>query len=160
MRMFRKIIDQIDEIKIGISNFWKWRKIIWNDRNYDHNFFLKIMKTKLEIMLNNWEDEDVYVGQEKDKEKMKICIYLLNRLISENYDDNAFYFHNKKWGKLRYNESNFFPMLTRSKIRTKEDAEQERKEFQRLMFHEDYLINQDLDYLFKLLKRHLRKWWL
>lgn len=66
----------IRDIKVGISNFWKYRKIIWNDRWWDYDFTLKMIRFKLNDNIQNW-DKSHYVGFEFTKKRM---IVLLKRL--------------------------------------------------------------------------------
>lgn len=66
----------IRDIKDGISNFWKYRKIIWNDRWWDYGFTLKLIRFKLNDNIQNW-DKSHYVGCNFTKKRM---IVLLKRI--------------------------------------------------------------------------------
>ena len=70
------------DFKSGIKNFWKYRKIIWNDRWYDYFFIIELYKFKLKDNIDNW-DKSNYVGSNFTKKRM---IVLYNRLNS--YLDN------------------------------------------------------------------------
>jgi hypothetical protein len=72
-------------IKYGIKNLWIWRKVIWEDRWYDYSFFDKIVKFKLQTMVDNW-DKSHYVCPEADKEDMKKIIKLFDDI--EKYEDS------------------------------------------------------------------------
>lgn len=179
--MFRKIKDLWEWIEIyceryiqipyynvkwGIKNFWKWKGVIWKDRNYDYHYLLNVMRFKIQDMLNEYNRVNRYIGQEKDKQSLQTCLYLLNRLVDQNYGENVFYFHDRKWGEIKvdWEETDNSDMLTlvtdRDNIVTEEDKEKERKEFLRLIKHENYLERQDIEYLFKLMSKHVRKWWI
>jgi len=75
----------IRNLKTGLLNFWKWRKVIFNDRPWDFAFFLKLVEKKLELMIKEWKDNDVYVDQDSDMHSMMKCRDALQRLIKDDY---------------------------------------------------------------------------
>lgn len=66
-------------IGTGLTNLWKWKKIIYSDRWWDYSFFMTILKFKLETMYDNW-DNSHYVGSEYEKEELKTLIKLLEKI--------------------------------------------------------------------------------
>ncbi len=54
----------------SLSNFWKYRSLIWNDRWYDHSFLHHILRFKLNDMAENWSDAH-YVGCEYEEKTLK-----------------------------------------------------------------------------------------
>ena len=71
--MFRRIID-------GINNFWYYRKLIWNDRWWDHAFLTDMIEAKLQNMIDHW-DESNSIGYKFTKKRM---IVLQKRI--KNFD--------------------------------------------------------------------------
>ena len=72
-------------IKTGIKNLWKWRKVIWNDRDWDYGFLFKIMHAKLSFMQKEFETTNICVGQDKDAAQIKQTVELLYKLIADEY---------------------------------------------------------------------------
>jgi len=65
------IISNIKSFFVGIENLRKWRKIIWNDRWWDHAFMMEILEFKLKDMESNWGTNTHYVGDLDEKETLK-----------------------------------------------------------------------------------------
>ena len=153
-----KIID-------GLKNYWKWRKIIYNDSWWDSHFLFDIMRFKIEQMETGFRNHGWGVMSEKDADKMKICKLLLDRIIKDDYYDNVFKYHYEKWGESEFTWNDTEdPELVSLEITCKnaitdDDKIQEREEFRNLMGREGVLKKQDIDYLFKLMSKHILYWW-
>jgi len=89
--------------------------------------------------------------------KIMICRILLDRVIKQEYP--CWDKHNKKWGNRKFNWIENVMKIEIENVKTKKDEKQESKEFKRYCMHEEMLIKQDYDYLFKLLNKHIRGWW-
>ena len=107
-----------------------------------------------------------HVDSEKDADKIKMCVNLLNRLIDDNYYDMVFKKHNKKWGEPKFNcvdiknKANCSELkIVRSNVVTKEDEKKENNEYRNLMQTENDLRQQDIDYLFETIRKYHQKWW-
>ena len=74
-------------------------------------------------------DEPIALGAKKTLKNIKTCRILLDRLIKDDYLPDAF---------LR---------------------EEDRKKCKRMIDHSDMLQNQDVNLLFKLMRKHIRSWW-
>jgi len=152
-------------LKLGIENLFKWFLVIWRDRDWDHIFLFEILRFKISNMERNFRKYGHHEGSEKDADNMSKCVEVLHRLIEEDYSEEAFGEHDKKWGeasfKLTDSDKKGFKQLLveRPNIKTKEDEEQERKEYRYCLKEEERLIKQDIDYLFDMLKKHVRGWW-
>ncbi len=74
-----------------LENVWYFRKQLWSFRSWDYSFNLEIFSRSLEKTVHTIE----FYGNEIDEtrfkkvEKMKRSIYLINRIRSENYIDQA-----------------------------------------------------------------------
>lgn len=74
-----------------LENVWFFRKQLWRFRSWDYSFNLEIFSRSLEKTVNTLE----FYGHEIDDtrlkkvEKIKRTIYLLSRIRSENYIDQA-----------------------------------------------------------------------
>lgn len=161
-----KIEFPIKSFFTGISNLWKWKSVIWKDRDFDYIFLLTILKFKIDKMIELYDHRDRYVGQERDKQKLKLCSNLLDRLIKNDYQENTMIHHDRKWGEINFSweqceDSEYYKLITnRKNIINEKDKEKEREEFLRLIKHSNYMENQDIEYLFDTMKKHLRSWWI
>ena len=80
---------------------------------------------------------------DRDADQIKICVNLLKRLLDDEYNENVFRNHDKKWGDTKmdwvdvkddekYGRDIVQLNITRPNANTKTEKEQERKEFRRL----------------------------
>ena len=168
--MHHKIQNVLDffryDITAGVKNLIRWFPVIWKDRNWDYNFIYMILKYKLHLMEKNIRNYGHHVRAEQDADKIKICVNLLDRLIKDEYHDNAFKSHYKKWGdaKMSFHDLKDEPGLCQLKIdypnvKTEEDKKEQSKGFRICSVLEQNLKEQDLDLLFKLMRKHIQGWW-
>ena len=152
-------------IKYGIPNFWRWRKIIWNDRDWDQHFLYEVMEFKLRNMADLHRNYGHGVYAERYAKQMETCAALLKRIKEDEYHDNAFIHHDRKYGELEmWGTPTDNPELTlcnfnRKKICNTNDYEQEEKDSRRLYKHVERMTKQDIEYCFKLMAKHIRGWW-
>lgn len=73
----------------GIDNLRKYRKLIWEDRFWDHYFFLELLRFKLKDMEENWGVNTHYVGDQEDKDILKKVIEDLDWMLDDDkhFDD-------------------------------------------------------------------------
>jgi hypothetical protein len=161
---FKNIYYDIKYIFNGIISIIKWIPIIYEDRWWDHYFFFRILEFKLKIVEDSFLKLSHHLGSEKEAKKMKICRILCKRINDDNYYENISEDHDKKWGKLdlKFEDTNneMFKeiIFERENLKTQEDYDKEHKEQQRLWKKEEYLRNQDLELLFKTLRKNVLKW--
>ena len=136
----------IDELyyntKRGIRNLIRWFPVVWKDRNWDHSYIYDVLRFKL----NNTEHcirNGSHISAGKDADRIKICVNLLDRLRNDVYFD------------MIYGDWDGGGSLSDINNRTKE----EREDFNRRYKHEDYMIKQDIDMLFDIMKKNIQKWW-
>jgi len=80
-----RIINFFKNIKQNINNLIKWFPIIWNDRQWDHTFLLGILKFKLMLMSKFFKERAYTMNAKDDAANMDKCIYLLGRIIKDDY---------------------------------------------------------------------------
>ena len=154
------------DIKGGIRNFWVWRKVIWNDAQFDHSYLYEILKFKLTLMEESFSGPNAWgLNSKNDAKQMRIAIMLLDRILADEYHERAFKEHEKKWGDLEMwttpcvNKSYSECSIRRTKVCTPEEIQKENKESLRLYKHERYMQKQDINYLFKHIAKHIERWW-
>jgi len=163
---FIKIMGWPRDIKYGIKNLIKWFPVIWKDRDWDQWFLYKILYFKLKEMEYNQRVYGHHVNNEKVADQIKTCKLLAKRLIDNDYLENSTYRLDKKWGE---HTMTFIPCEDNPEFLTAEfktenaitdkEKKQENKERMVAYKHSDYLENQDLDMLFKNIRKHIQGWW-
>jgi len=160
------ILDWIRyDFPIGIKNLRRWFKIIWSDRDYDPYFIYTVLHHKLSLMEHFIRHDGHHLYAKRDADQIKKCVLILNRLIEDDYHENAFKDHERKWG---VPEMEWTPIdngelselhINYPNVKTEKDKETERKEFKRVCEHENILREQDLEILFGSMRKHIRGWW-
>jgi hypothetical protein len=150
----------------GVKNLITWFPIIWKDRQWDHQYIYGIFRKKLHLTEQFIRHNGIHVNNIDDADKMKICVDLLDRIMKDEYHKSAFKQHEKKWGKadLQWedidDEKGYSKLnIIHPNVKTDEDKESERKDFRRSSKHEADLREQDLDLLFKMMRKHIQSWW-
>jgi hypothetical protein len=129
-------------IVVGLKNLWLWLPIIWNDRQWDHHFFYLLLKHKLELMEDYFRHSAITLDSKKDANKIRLCIFLVNRILEDNYYERATR-HLPYINLLSHNSNEY-----RREIKRKLWVERARM-----------LSRQDLRYLGKLISKHSLSWW-
>jgi hypothetical protein len=153
------------DIKIGMFNLTKWLPIIWQDRDWDSEYIIRLLQFKL----SNMEDFIRYKGHhlyaERDADTIHRALLYIDRILNYDHHSNIFKHHDKKWGEVEIstedidNSDSCKVLLKRQNVKTEKDEELERKEF-RILTEKVYVLEQqDYDMLFKHLKKYIRTWW-
>lgn len=159
-------------VRYGIANLYFFFNLVWNDRDYDWIFLAKLMRFKLSRMEHMIRNYGCHLHNERDADQIKRCVILLDRIIEDDYSDGIYKAHDEKWGKTdwdtmfeecEWDEDGDATMYQfkgkRPNVLTPEDAEQERKEYRRLMNKSEEARKRDIEYLFKYMNKHIQGWW-
>jgi len=149
------MIDFFRNIKYGIRNIIKWTPLLYKDRDWDHVYLMKIIQFKMSNMEKLFRKHGHHVNSDRDAKEIRICITLLDKIIKDDYLKKEWTKFDEKWGELEFTKNE----LIRSKVITEEDNKQVRKETRRLYDKEDSIRNQDMDLLFKIMRRKILGWW-
>lgn len=150
---------------MGISNLLVWFPVIWNDRNWDHHYFFLMLRFKLSRMEKYFRKHGISARATQDSDQISTCIKLLDRLIGGDYNKLAYEQHDKKWGTSEFKFTELKDQLgykmdiERPNVVTEKDKEKQRTEIINLAKHEEYLENQDVQLLFKIIGKHVQTWW-
>lgn len=101
-----QIIDLFRNIKYGIKNFWKYKSIIWYDRDWDYCFLLELVQFKLEQMSELQYKYGNSVYADKIGDELKRTAGLIKLLKNGNFFKN----HDeldKKYGEFIFSEKTF-----------------------------------------------------
>jgi hypothetical protein len=168
--VIKKVIEKIKtffrNIKLGIPNLIKWFPVIWKDRDWDQHFLYVILQFKLKQMEQLQRKYGISANRNDYADQMKTCIILLDRIIKSDYLINTLKPHEEKWGESKLNfkkvkdRSELFEgIFTVEKVTNKKEKDQEHKDRMRLYKHVDNLEKQDLDLLFKNMRKYVEWWW-
>jgi len=164
--MFYKIKQWPRQIRQGIKSLIIWFPVIWKDRWWDHIFIYYILRHKLHLMEHMIRHHGHHTRNIEDANKIKKCVLLLDRLIEDEYHENVFKNHYKKWGQpeMNWKDSTNFSGCTMLDIKyplvkTEKDKENETKQFRLKSKMEAAMREQDLDMLFTLMRKHIQTWW-
>lgn len=126
-------------LKYGIGNLISWFYIIWTDRDWDDYFLLAMLHKKIARMEKLHRNHGHLVSSESSAKQLRLCKCLLKRLMDEDYFD--------------------YRKLPEDYLISTEYCPKESKRVLNEHKHEEYLINQDLDLLFKTIRRCILGWW-
>ena len=153
------------DIHQGIKNLIRWFPVIWKDRDWDHWFIYEILRKKLKLTEDFQRDHGICVSHKEIAQKIKVCRVILDRLSKDEYLENALIPHEKKWGDLdlKFDDvpgSNYCEMRSVwSKAVTEEDQKQAGIEFSRAGVQSNASQQQDLDMLFRNMRKYILEWW-
>lgn len=94
----RSIID-------GLKNLWKWRKVIYKDRNYDHWFIYEILKTKLKFQAEYMQKHGITESSSEVAAQILECVDLIDKVQNEYYIDEALNGLDSDWNDDQFNEA-------------------------------------------------------
>lgn len=157
--------------KFGIRNLFQWFPVIWGDRHYESRWLFNVIRHKLVLMQRELRRDPYYVGAERDLHLMHTCELLIARYLADEYSTPLYDRHTRKWGKTRsfwepaYDHEtgevdpdhccvfSDWPNAT-----TPNQEKEADKELGHCFDHGTKLAAQDIEYLFKLLSKHSRRW--
>ena len=117
------------KLKTFLYNLKWWWSFLWNDMQFDHSYMYAMLGRKLQRMYNFHISEGCTYFSDKDLRKLRLAYLLCKRIALEDYS----------------------PFLG--------DDFLVPKRWDNVIPYEDYMIKQDMDLLFKILKTQSLKWW-
>jgi hypothetical protein len=176
-----KISDFIDNIPHGIKNIQYWFPIIWKDRNWDSDYIFEILKHKLKAQSEYIRNKNRHTSSKRDAEMMMTCVNLIKLIQEEKYNHESLDYHKTKyWTSVipespnlyqfesRIVEENFddyfikYPLIYKRVMKGEgpfslKDRE-DKKEV--IASNIEYINhNRAKKLLFKIMERHIERWW-
>lgn len=157
-RKINRISNLIKELVLFVP-------VLYKVSNWDWSSLPRIMNHWIGRMKFAHENDIHHVNAARKVKELTICQELLKRISKESYGDAFYDEHDNKWGESSFlfipieGSTSSEVLITRDKCITDKDKECERKEYLKILEHENYLYKQDIDYLFIIFKKHLRSWW-
>jgi len=158
-RKVRSVCGFFRSIATGFKNIVTWLPVIWNDRQFDQGYLFDILRFKMRLMEDFWKSDDTNVMHpEKTELQIRIARILLDRICEHSYAANAIMLLEEKYGHYTFE---FEPSEGNPKFYRIVDkrSKKEQEEYTRAYKRSEYCENQDIEYLFDHMKKHIRKWW-
>lgn len=84
--MTTRIKDALRNIKYGLQNFWKYKTLIWRDRDWDWAYLYQIMEFKLQEMAKLHREYGICTNNIGLAEEMEEAAGCLNRIYEDMYE--------------------------------------------------------------------------
>lgn len=153
--MFRKIKKVLWRLpKNFLINIWKYKRFLWNDFWWDSHHIFYMLREKLKNDVKMYKKYAWNLNADGLIEEMELCIKLLNRIIKDEYLDNALIPFDKKYSN--WMEKNF--LIKDGKYMGFSDKKQS-KLFSKAGERSELQLKQDVEYLFKIMNKHILTWW-
>ena len=131
-----------------------YTRFLWHDRDWEDSDILRLLRFKLRRVREGIALHGHHIGKERTCREIRLAELLMDRIIADDYGLDEFIAHQTKWRLERAGHR----LLNRDHL-SDEEKKQEQRELRWLFEKEDILQNQDLDFLFRHLRKHLRTWW-
>jgi len=171
MYKLKKIFEHIRTwSKHKINNYYlsykKWKTylpLIRKDRQWDEAFLFRLLEAKFSLMEDYFRNHGISVSAERNALRIKICKNLCKRIAEQHYT-NPYEERSKPhldWLLERIrNETYHIPVGKRTiKINLDDPNKPDDRWILLGQKHEDYLEKQDIEFLCKILTKHVRGWW-
>ena len=173
--LFGMLHWRIRNFLTSCNNLIKWFPTIWNDRDWDHTFILKMLQKKIEFQRKELVNANRHTRIESDNRDMTIVLNLLERVREEYYQMECmdYWYTDIVFEKIPNNSSHkladvvdkwekFDEFLSKypSSVRAviKEHGEQDDKK--RLCLLVSYYNHEKANkLLFRILEERLTYWW-
>jgi hypothetical protein len=83
------MIRKIRNILAGLHNIWKWRKVIYKDKEWDYWFVYEILKTKLKFQAEYLTKYGYHENSITNAVHILECVDLIDKVQNEYYIDRA-----------------------------------------------------------------------
>jgi len=143
----------------GISNLWKYKSIVWNDRDWDDYYMMKMLHFKLSSMRDYWVDSTHYIGSEEELKTLTQLCDDLKLLLDDDFADKYYREIDAKWGQLEMRETGRGSFELIREHETPENSEEIRQATLALMINEEKDKKEVKDRFFDTLKESYEKFW-
>lgn len=160
------IKDYYYNLKYYVKNIIKWSPILWSDRDWDHSYILNALKFKIQCTSKYINLHKRYEGYERDVERMNLCIKLIDKYLSSDYeveyqdyynDQHSFSFIYK--GGSEFNNLKEYFSKYPNTYRKIYNKYPNKGEIHNALMLGSYRQNRVKELIFKLLNNNIEKWW-
>lgn len=133
-----------------VHHIAKWLPVLWSDNDWDYLYLYQVMQFKIKCMREHQLKHRIIVDYKKVAHRMFVAEQLLKRLLDQDYVT-------KEYEDYHERHPHVWEESPRGMILKGDPAGW--PELKKLHEKEKYLEEQDLDYLFKILRKYIRTWW-
>jgi hypothetical protein len=76
------------DLPYGLRNLWRWLPIIWEDRDWDYVYLLRVMEAKMRWMSVCLRDHGHLLHSDRYARQLAVCAALAKRIREDNYHEN------------------------------------------------------------------------
>lgn len=77
----------------GLRNLWRWKRVVWLDRNWDHRYIFDVLQFKLEQQADYISQRDFHTEAQRDAERMRTCVRLIEKIKTGFYEMEYMDYH-------------------------------------------------------------------
>lgn len=167
----------------GIKNLVRWFPVIWNDRDFDSQYLLELMKFKIEKMSKLQGSTNSHVSTQRNVEIMNTVVRLIDKVVDETYRHEYYDYFDSTFKFVKVERTNNDPKredyYTMEEEIIRDDTQDYIKKYPRtynqVVTHSLYkddidsrmipMIMGDIRHekakrlLFTLMERNVAKWW-
>lgn len=160
-----KIVYPFRMVKYFLVNVWVYRRILWNDRDWDFIYFLELLQCKLNKMEHHFRYNAHIMDSEKVANQLKICSTLTQRILDDRYGELEWDKLDNEYGEMKSTfqktEYGFNRLVLERPLALKGTPEYEkvRKKELRISKKADEQRKNDINYLFSYMAKYLQTWW-
>lgn len=146
-----KLIEFFDNFKIFCKNLWIYKKILWNQRDWDYAYLLNLEKFKFSLMIKHFINNP-YVDHDNDIKWISICIKLIDIILEED-SSYSFDLKTKKCNITKYVNTNNSSRFVKNLFASQDSIEL-------IIYKKEILRQQKALYLYnKIRYNYLYGWW-
>jgi len=173
------LLDPVFNVYYAIRRFFRRVKkliefmpVVWRHEDWDHSFVMEFNAYLFKRLYKGVYTEGHHLYRPSEARKLQTVIELCKRLSNDHdYTDAHYDAFRKKYGKDQDEFADHLEEVVMDGVKrtlysdpvkkrlTPEQYEAYKKEMTQLHKLEDYLYQQDMDLLFKILKKNMKKWW-
>jgi len=173
-RYLRARVEQVTDFPRSclffVKNFWKFRKILWTDRDWDYGFLYDLLKFKLSDMAKHQRAHSYHEGAERYAKQLDFAVFLIDRITKDYYWEEDMKKHEDYWGENiwdfverpeehpaygKLSELHFYTLRSRDENR----QEEEREARMQIHYRAEERKQKDIKRLFKHICRYHQGWW-
>ena len=96
------MIDFLRSIRFFIRNLIYWLPVLWDDRDWDYNYLLRILIHKLNGMSTNIREHGTHVDAEEIADEIADIAYSIGLVERDVLVDGAVRTHEGRWGQVSF----------------------------------------------------------
>lgn len=172
--MYNKIRIFFRNIYLGFRNLIDYFCVVYNDRDWDDHYFLKLMEFKIRRMRDYTDRRKHFVGYERVVERMDLILRLLKKVKDEEYESELYDYYEADYlieeipGKPEFFDLHKTEINNKLHLYIKKHksaaAKLKIKPKRKNSYREAAILSYDRqqkasELLFKLIEIEYRKWW-